>query len=87
MCGSATLAIVVSTPCMIVASMIEAVIAVRLTGRRNRLVRRKSLMGGGPRNDPRLRIPQTVGATRPPCNSRPRERDMSAGLVERRKPG
>src|SRR5579872_1600581 len=30
MCGSATFAIVVSTPCMNVASMIEAVIAVRL---------------------------------------------------------
>ena len=29
-CGSATLAIVLSTPCMIVASMIEIVIAVRL---------------------------------------------------------
>ena len=32
MCGSATLAIVVSTPCMNVASMIETVIATRLTG-------------------------------------------------------
>src|SRR3954447_755490 len=31
-CGSATLAIVLSTPCMIVASMIEAVIAARLRG-------------------------------------------------------
>ena len=31
MCGSATLAIVVSTPCMNVASMIDAVTAVRLT--------------------------------------------------------
>src|SRR5580658_3557039 len=30
MCGSATLAIVVSTPCIKVASMIDAVIAVRL---------------------------------------------------------
>ena len=30
MCGSATLAIVLSTPCMIVASMIEAVIRARL---------------------------------------------------------
>src|SRR5262245_33365063 len=30
MCGSATLAIVLSTPCMIVASMIETVIAPRL---------------------------------------------------------
>src|SRR5579864_3899550 len=30
MCGSATLAIVLSTPCMIVASMIEIVIAARL---------------------------------------------------------
>src|SRR5215469_11283596 len=30
MCGSATLAIVVSTPCMIVAQVIDAVIAVRL---------------------------------------------------------
>src|SRR3974390_2003710 len=29
-CGSATLAIVVSTPCMIVAQVIDAVIAVRL---------------------------------------------------------
>ena len=30
MCGSATLAIVLSTPCMIVASMIEAVIRARV---------------------------------------------------------
>ena len=30
MCGNATLAIVLSTPCMIVASMIEAVIRARL---------------------------------------------------------
>src|SRR6202030_1870178 len=35
MCGSATLAIVLSTPCIIVASMIDAVIAARLgTGAR-----------------------------------------------------
>ena len=33
MCGSATLAIVVSTPCMIVAQVIEAVIAARLSRR------------------------------------------------------
>ncbi len=32
-CGSATLAMVLSTPCMIVASMIEIVIAVRLPTR------------------------------------------------------
>ena len=33
MCGSATLAIVVSTPCMMQATMIVAVVAARLTPR------------------------------------------------------
>src|ERR1700730_414350 len=57
-CGRATLAIVVSTPCMIVAQVIEAVIAARL-------IRGSPSPSPGeaaaPRNDPRLRIGRTLG--------------------------
>src|ERR1044071_4429603 len=66
MCGSATLAIVLSTPCMIVASMIEAVISVRLEPALRlgsplltvRSRRRPPLFGGQRcRNRPTLRPP------------------------------
>src|ERR1700730_9301121 len=64
MCGRATLAMVVSTPCMIVAQVIEAVIAARL-------IRGAPIPSpdpvpwamAAPRNDPRLRIRRASSAT------------------------
>jgi hypothetical protein len=68
MCGSATLAIVVSTPCMIVAQVIDAVIASRF-GRGP---------GASPSSDaadstavPTLRIGGNVDESGAACNRRP----------------
>src|SRR3984885_15125116 len=74
MCGSATLAIVVSTPCMIVAKVIDAVMAMRL----NRGP------GASPPNDaavssavPARRIGANLGERRDACNHRRRAFAMS----------
>src|SRR5580698_4125819 len=65
MCGRATLAIVVSTPCMIVAQVIEAVIAARLT----RGAPASPPAGAAlSRNDPRPRMPAILGETGAACN-------------------
>src|SRR5580704_12175710 len=63
-CGSATLAMVVSTPCMIVAQVIEAVIAARLI-RGAPIPSPDSLPWAvaAPRNDRRLRIRRASSAT------------------------
>ena len=65
MCGSATLAIVVSTPCMIVAQVIDAVIATRLT----RGPGASSPNGAADSTAvPALRIPATVDDRDAACN-------------------
>src|SRR5579862_7245508 len=67
MCGNATLAIVVSTPCIKVASMIEAVIATRLTGRPG--------ASPPPRNEAR---PRMLNPPAPPALSPPRHDGAAA---------
>src|SRR5580704_4939395 len=71
-CGSATLAIVVSTPCMIVAQVIEAVMATRLI----RGPGAASPIAAVPPVVPRLRIWRILGESDHACNRRPRARDM-----------
>src|SRR5271156_5472124 len=76
MCGSATLAIVVSTPCMIVAQVIDAVIAARLSRGPDPDASSPNDAGVSPAVPP-LRIGANLGKSRGCCNRRPRDRDMS----------
>src|SRR5579872_161770 len=67
MCGSATLAIVVSTPCMIVAQVIDAVIATRLTRGPGASSPNDAAVSTGV---PALRIVATLGESGSACNRR-----------------
>src|SRR5215472_15562668 len=79
MCGSATLAIVVSPPCMMVAQVIDAVIATRLT----RGPDASSPNGAVSLAVPTLRIAITVGDGGTAGNRRRRACAMPESVVER----